>query len=256
MIYILENSWNGLLNCIFEVMSRNDHDILLEFEGNVNGSLFQEGIIVEIHPDRSKRVLKGLKNFYNPKELNLLLFATLSESINAFRSVFNVMHKCFTNNEKVALDDYGNYDVLFIAQTAKSVSRERHRMKAFIRFKQSNDGLYFATVEPDFNVLPLIASFFKNRYTDQKWLIYDVKRNYGIYYDLTQVTEVNLSKEEIKENQQGISTQSLQEDEILYQNLWKDYFKSTNIEARKNDKLHIQLVPKRYWKYLIEKQLD
>ncbi|MGY0039832.1 DUF4130 domain-containing protein [Pedobacter sp. NJ-S-72] len=48
----------------------------------------------------------------------------------------------------------------------------------------------------------------------------------------------------------------LSEKEGFYAVLWKDYFKSTNIAARKNTKLHIQHVPKRYWKYLTEKQPD
>lgn len=30
-----------------------------------------------------------------------------------------------------------------------------------------------------------------------------------------------------------------------FQNLWKRYYQSTNIEARRNMKLHLQLVPKR-----------
>ncbi|KAA9213958.1 DUF4130 domain-containing protein, partial [Acinetobacter baumannii] len=34
---------------------------------------------------------------------------------------------------------------------------------------------------------------------------------------------------------------------------WKDYFNSVNISARKNIKLHIQYVPKRYWRYMNEK---
>jgi hypothetical protein len=29
----------------------------------------------------------------------------------------------------------------------------------------------------------------------------------------------------------------------------------TNIKERKNDKLHVQHVPKRYWKYLTEKKM-
>ncbi|RYZ23730.1 MAG: DUF4130 domain-containing protein, partial [Chitinophagaceae bacterium] len=44
------------------------------------------------------------------------------------------------------------------------------------------------------------------------------------------------------------------EAESIYQELWKQYFKSVNIAARKNTKLHIQHMPKRYWKYLPEKQ--
>ena len=43
-------------------------------------------------------------------------------------------------------------------------------------------------------------------------------------------------------------------EEAQYETLWKDYFKSTNIEERVNMALHIKHVPKRYWKYLSEKQ--
>jgi probable DNA metabolism protein len=44
------------------------------------------------------------------------------------------------------------------------------------------------------------------------------------------------------------------EKEELYQRLWQQYFTSVNIAARKNTKLHIQHMPKRYWKFLPEKQ--
>ena len=44
------------------------------------------------------------------------------------------------------------------------------------------------------------------------------------------------------------------EDEKLYQELWKGYFKSMTIKERINLKLHRQHLPKRYWKYLTEKQ--
>jgi len=45
------------------------------------------------------------------------------------------------------------------------------------------------------------------------------------------------------------------EKEALYQQLWQQYFKSVNIGARKNTRLHIQHMPKRYWKFLPEKQM-
>lgn len=48
----------------------------------------------------------------------------------------------------------------------QEVNREVHRMKTFIRFQRSTDGLFVAMVEPDFNVLSLIRAFFKNRYSD------------------------------------------------------------------------------------------
>ena len=44
------------------------------------------------------------------------------------------------------------------------------------------------------------------------------------------------------------------EDEKLYQELWKGYFKAMTIKERINLKLQRQHLPKRYWKYLTEKQ--
>ena len=43
---------------------------------------------------------------------------------------------------------------------------------------------FLSLVRPDFNVLPLIQPHFKRRYQDQRWLIYDEQRKFGLYYDL------------------------------------------------------------------------
>ncbi|RYF92797.1 MAG: DUF4130 domain-containing protein, partial [Chitinophagaceae bacterium] len=93
---------------------------------------------------------------------------------------------------------------------------------------------------------------FKNRYADQRWLIYDLKRKYGIYYDLEKVETVTLDF--TNENRSGRDKSvSFDEKEVLYQRLWQDYFKSVNIVSRKNTRLHLRHVPKRYWKLLTEK---
>jgi probable DNA metabolism protein len=147
-------------------------------------------------------------------------------------------------------NDYGHPDVLLVQQTSKKVHREKHRMEAFVRFQLTKDELYYAIVQPDYNVLPLIATHFKERYADQRWLIYDGIRKYGLYYDLNEVSEVTI---DFNESGNG-TTNVYDEQEGLYKELWKQYFDSVNIKARKNTKLHIQHVPRRYWKYLIEKQ--
>ena len=41
-------------------------------------------------------------------------------------------------------------------------------MLAFVRFELLQDEVYFAKIEPDFNVLPLFRKHFKERYADQK----------------------------------------------------------------------------------------
>ena len=44
------------------------------------------------------------------------------------------------------------------------------------------------------------------------------------------------------------------EDETLFQQMWKVYFKSMTIKERINPKLHRQNMPRRFWRYLTEKQ--
>ncbi|WP_322790524.1 TIGR03915 family putative DNA repair protein [Tenacibaculum tangerinum] len=149
--------------------------------------------------------------------------------------------------------DYSNDTVLKIAKLRKSVGREKHRMEAFVRFKLTKDNIYFANIEPDFNVLPLIAKHFKSRYADQKWLIYDIKRKYGLFYNLDSVEIIELEFDKSFDFSKT-SDKIFTVEELEFQQLWKDYFKSTNIASRKNTKLHTQHVPKRYWKYLSEKQ--
>jgi probable DNA metabolism protein len=68
---------------------------------------------------------------------------------------------------------------------------------------------------------------------------------------------VSLQAHEIDRNLSCGGSQSFQiqlaENEVLYDQLWKDYFHSINIQERKNIKLHVQYLPKRYWRYLNEK---
>jgi probable DNA metabolism protein len=126
-------------------------------------------------------------------------------------------------------------------------------MEAFVRFQLTKDQLYYAICQPDYNVLPLIRKHFKDRYADQRWLIYDSRREYGIYYDLEKVDSVLISFVEEANDGENVAA-ILEENEELYQQLWQQYFTSVNIAARKNTKLHIQHMPKRYWRYLPEKQ--
>ena len=81
-----------------------------------------------------------------------------------------------------------------------------------------------------------------------------MRRKYGLYYDINTVEEITYEfVSAIDTKKVALPANLVDEKEELASILWKDYFTSTNIPARKNMKLHIQHVPKRYWKYLNEK---
>jgi probable DNA metabolism protein len=109
-------------------------------------------------------------------------------------------------------------------------------------------------MEPQFNVLPLAIDHFRDRFADQKWLIYDLKRKYGYYYDLHEVTEVTFPDLENHHITGKLNEALLAEDEKVFQKLWKTYFKAIAIKERINPRLHKHNMPVRYWKHLTEKQ--
>ena len=183
--------------------------------------------------------------------MSQLRLVYLSERKELERLILSAILHSINQPKQNILNDFGNDDILEISKICRSVGRERHRMLAYIRFELLQDEMYFAKIEPDFNVLPLIQKHFKDRYADQKWMIFDLKRNFGIIYDLKNV-EFFFPDESQLQNFRN-SEQFHHDEEKNYQKLWQRYFTKTGITARKNMKLHTQLVPKRYWKYLTEK---
>ena len=134
--------------------------------------------------------------------------------------------------------------VLNIDKISKKVAYEKHRFTGFVRFKEVNNVLY-SSIEPDFNILPIIANHFKNRLANEYFIIHDIKRNLAIVYDKNDYYLTSLSKS--------------QKDKLLnakdsgqYEALWKQYFKSTNIKERENLRLQSRMMPKRYRHNMVE----
>lgn len=251
-IYLIDGSLESLLCAVFEWFERKPGQILLQLEQHHQPDAFTTVFAVQPDEKKADRVWKGLQAKLDKGWMRKFYCTFLSESPEAYSSLFEFACYLFLNPEG-AEDNYGNAHVLHVAQTARKVEREKHRMEAFIRFQHTADGMFYCGIDPDYNVLPLIMQHFKNRYADQQWIIYDLKRHYGLFYDLEKVEEIQMDAA-AKKTLSKPAKNLLSEKEALYATLWKDYFKSTNIVARKNTKLHVQHVPKRYWKYLTEKQ--
>ncbi len=243
-----DGSFAGFFTAVFEIYEYKMPDPDITRDIVANSSLFGTTHIVATDEKKAKRVYQKLQSVISAKTFRQLYDVYLSEIKDIDNVLFRYIQYAL-QSKFVIENDYSNADVLLIQQTSRKVHREKHRMEAFVRFKLTKDNLYYATIQPDYNVLPLICRHFKERYADQRWLIYDVQRKYGLYYDLQTVEEVKIDFSEA-----ATSAHIFNEKEEIYQELWQVYFSNVNTKARKNLKLHIQHVPKRYWRYLVEKQ--
>ena len=261
-IVLYEPSFEGWLSAVFYVYAhRLQEDVSLQLiaQDCYAPSLIAEATSVDTDEEKAERVLVKLNTLLGRSGLRNILWGFLSEKDNIGSILFRVVKYAIDYPNRPIMDDLGNLNVLELIQTVKSVGREKHRMEAFVRFEHTVDDIYFARVEPDFNVLPLIGEHFRQRYQDQHWAIYDISRGFGIYYDKSQsissrpaalqtITDLD---DAVLRNPASIHS----EDEQRYQHFWQGYFTNVNIKERKNPRLHKQYLPQRYWKYLSEKQV-
>lgn len=248
---VYDGTFDGLLTCIFKIYEEKIDDANIQKSSQVQNIIFTDNTEIITDTKQANRVWSGLKKKLSARGRSTIYYSYLSEQpqieyviLDFIKSVFSTLNNIET--------DYTNPSVLKLSKVAKSVGREKHRMEAFVRFRLTKDNYYFASISPDFDVLPLISNHFKSRYADQKWIIYDIKRKYGLQYDLEKINIINF---EFSDDFDFTKTSSdfFTEGEQEFQKLWKDYFDSTNIKSRKNMQLHVKHVPKRYWKYLSEK---
>ncbi|WP_348548621.1 TIGR03915 family putative DNA repair protein [Psychrobacter sp. KFRI-CH2-11] len=261
-IVLYEPSFEGWLSAVFYVYANklhNDEALQLIAQDCYVPSLIAQATSVVPNAEHAERVLVKLNQLLGRSGMRNLLWGFLSEKNDIGTTLFQVVKYAIDYPSRHIMQDVGNLHVLELVQTVKSVGREKHRMEAFVRFEHTTDDIYFARVEPDFNVLPLIGEHFRQRYQDQYWAIYDITRGYGIYYDKSNSTATRpAALQTITDLDDAVlrcpaSIHSA--DERRYQQFWQGYFTNVNITERKNPRLHRQYLPQRYWKYLSEKQI-
>jgi len=135
--------------------------------------------------------------------------------------------------------------VINVRKISKYVRHESHKYKGFIRFRELKNNILYAEIEPINNILFLVSNHFKNRLKNEYWIIKDNKYNLISIYDKNNFYIYDSNKFKLLNI-------TLNNNELLYQDLWKDFYKTISIKERKNDKCRMNFMPKRYWKYLIE----
>lgn len=252
VVFYYDKTFEGLLTCVFDAYSRKTFPDKILTEGDVAPLFMTERYDVITQEDRANRVWTAVQKKLTKTACGVLTYVWLSEEEGSDELLFRYIRKTIDAPTSIEMN-FGDSDVLKVTQLAKKVAKEQQFLKMFVRFQKAADDIFFAPVSPECNALPLTIDHFADRFADQKWVIYDLKRRYGFYYDLETVTEITLDDD--RHLLSGKLDESLMaQDEKMFQELWKGYFKSMTIKERINPKLHRQHMPKRFWKLLIEKQ--
>ena len=256
LVYIFDNTLDGLLTAVFDSFFLKQQPEYLLAEGEQLPLFVDQQYRVHTDGEKAARVWKGLEKNLSKEGLQMITISWLSEERALNQPLFNFICKVFKLRIKGLERNASDEDVLAVRNTCRRVLHEQLRMKQFIRFQKAKDGTYLAVVSPDHNVLPLIIDHFQDRFNDQSWLIYDAKRHYGYYYDGKTVIRITFEDEAsvpFDLSNGKMDADVLSADDQLFQDLWRTYFKAICIKERMNPKKQLSDMPRRYWKYMTEK---
>lgn len=266
MIYIYDGSFEGLLSAVFTSFADKIFPRDIVEENRYQLGLLDDARSIGTNEDQAERVLRALDHKSKGRGALLVYKMFLSGLPEIEMTIFHLIktlmdrrenrlnhHLKVLDNPLSVLDNYANPHVAQALRIEKMIGREVHRMHAFVRFQKSADGIFRALINPDFNVLPLIATHFERRYADQPWVILDTLRHYALYYNLSTTRIIGPDDALLAPTVNEQREKGHDQKEDLYQQLWVDYFNSVNIQERKNTKLHLRHMPRRYWRHLVEK---
>lgn len=241
---IYDGSFDGLLTALYEIFVEGEEGEELTAGKDYQPDLFSAMRTIATHAGRAAAMADTIRKKISPKALRHAYYACSTEKKDAGTMIYRYLKKGFALGKAVdshLLDP----DVAPVHALSKKVGRELHRLLGLTRFRLLEGGVLYAPLEPDYDILALLAPHFSLRLPRENWIIHDVKRGKAALYNKKRWVVTDL-------NRQGRLPLAREEEEM--QSLWKNYFVKIAIEERKNPRLQAGNMPKKYWKYLIEKE--
>lgn len=240
LVYEYDGSFEGLLCCVFESYAKKEIPCAINLIDSGTLTLFpakkiatdlqkSNRVLVSIPKKIGSSALEFIQNafltYLSQKELYILLFLRMGYTYGP--SVINMLSNDVVNT---------------LFKAVKNLHNESHLFKGFIRFSIFNNALV-SEIEPKNYVLPLLVQHFSERYPEEHFLIYDKTHNMALIYKPYQSTIIPIEE---------LTLPELNDDERHFQDLWRLYYKTIEIQGRHNPKCRMSHMPKRYWNYLTE----
>ncbi|HHV97404.1 MAG TPA: DNA metabolism protein [Clostridiaceae bacterium] len=242
--YTYDGSFEGLLTAIYEAYYRKEKPVKILQEENLQPSMLYTYIHIATDIEKSQKVYNSIMEKISEDALDNIYHVFLADrEYERGTIIYNYLRLGWKIGRNIDLH-LSDDRVMKVLKIRQRVEREVHRMMGFVRFSLVGGNIYYAPIEPDNNILPLIAPHFAERLSDQKWIIHDKARELAALYNTRDwlIVEADLGKIPI-----------IDAGEKHYRDLWKEFYNSVAIKERYNLSLHKKLLPVRYWRNLTEK---
>jgi len=231
-VFLYDGTFSGLLTIVFDSYISGEIPIKIYPENDYEYNLLDKTRYIETDNEKARRIFDGL--------LKNVSFTTLHSAYNAFlsgqKNTNLTIVKFIIAAFKVGPEINNMLSIDFVLKTMKlrkATLFEAHRFKGLVKFRCVADNLYYAPMHPDHNVIELVGKHFVKRLPTLNFILHDKNRNISFVY--------NTKDFEIADVPDGLKIPEFCEEELLYQNLWKTFFKTIAIKERTNKKLQMRI---------------
>jgi len=243
LAYLYDGSFEGILTAIYHAYYDEDDPVAILPDWEEGSNFLYTYKKIETDPNKWGKVYEAVVNKISHSAIKRIFNVYLSEYDDSGIIILRYLKSGFKIGSKI--DDYQtNSAVRDLEEIYHKVRIEVHRFLGLARFKQLQNGIFYCQIEPDHNIIALMAPHFVSRIPSERWIIHDISRGVAVFYDTREWTIRFIDKPE------GIV---LNENEESYQDMWREYYKSATIQSRRNIRQKKSYMPVRYWKNLIEK---
>ena len=238
MIYYYDGSFDGLFTVIFKKYQEIGKCEIKTKTDQVN---FLESETIKADLIKAERVITGIKENIGD-EFFENAFKVFKSNHPKKEEVLAITIKSCLIYGNVYLSSPKKAAVTF-RSIVKNFNHETHAYKGFTRFREIQDSYLFAEIAPENDVLLHITQHFLKRMPAEKFIIYDKNRNKASLCEFGKYEEIEILEMDAVDS----------EKEAIFKDAWIGFYEAIGINERKNKKLMQANMPKKYWKYLPEK---
>lgn len=241
MNYLYDGTFYGFLTVV------HAHYYIEKAEGIFLASEYQQDLMrksmdIETDETQAEKVMMAIERNFSGYDIRNIYRVFQSAVPGKDMALLNYLRLGFS--KKVDISRLHGHPIVHEFQAANSkVLREIDKYLGVTRFEFLKGNVAYAKIEPEHDVLELIADHFSDRFRNDPFIIHDLRRGkavmaYGGQWYMSAFD--------------GSMLPELSDDEKEYQKLWKMYYRTIAIEERRNEKCQKNMLPVKYWKHLTE----
>lgn len=241
--YVYDGTFEGFLCCVYAHYYIDKAANILPVEECLQAT-FAKRVEIKTEENKAKVVYRAIEEKISPFDLARIYRIFLAHAPEKEMHLLDYIRLGFIKGKKVS--SYHGHPIVRNAELLeKKVTMEVHRLHGLLRFSVLEGEVLYAAVEPDHNILALLAPHFADRYKNNPFIIHDRGRGMAVIAASGHWYLSRFEPEDVKR---------YSESEIAYRRLWQEYFAGIAIKERTNPRCQKNFMPVRYWKNLTEMQ--